>query len=97
MSLPDPAHLTTLTFDCYETGAIEALRPLLLRHRIALSDDAIITAFLRYVSDQSAELNTCARRTERRATGVITTVRTMPRENCSATSPIGLPRQPAAR
>jgi 2-haloacid dehalogenase len=51
MSLPDPAHLTTLTFDCYgtlidwETGAIEALRPLLLRHRIALSDDAIVAAF----------------------------------------------------
>jgi 2-haloacid dehalogenase len=44
-------HLTTLTFDCYgtlidwETGAITALRPLLLRHEIALSDDEIVTAF----------------------------------------------------
>ena len=51
MSLPDPAHLTTLTFDCYgtlidwETGAIAALRPLLLRHEIALSDNEIVTAF----------------------------------------------------
>jgi 2-haloacid dehalogenase len=51
MSLPDPAHLTTLTFDCYgtlidwEAGAIAALRPLLLRHAIALSDDEIVTAF----------------------------------------------------
>jgi FMN phosphatase YigB (HAD superfamily) len=40
MSLPDPGHLTTLTFDCYgtlidwEAGAITALRPLLLRHGI---------------------------------------------------------------
>ena len=44
----DPAHLTTLTFDCYgtlidwETGTIEALRPLLARHGITLSDDEII-------------------------------------------------------
>jgi 2-haloacid dehalogenase len=51
MSFPDPAHLTTLTFDCYgtlidwETGAIEALRPLLARHGVALSDDEIVTAF----------------------------------------------------
>ena len=51
MSFPDPADLTTLTFDCYgtlvdwEAGAIEALRPLLARHDIALSDDAIIEAF----------------------------------------------------
>ena len=51
MSFPDPAHLTTLTFDCYgtlidwETGAITVLRPLLLRHGIALSDDEIVTTF----------------------------------------------------
>ncbi len=51
MSLPDPAHLTTLTFDCYgtlidwETGAIEALRPLLARYGVTLSDDEIVTAF----------------------------------------------------
>jgi hypothetical protein len=42
---------TTLTFDCYgtlidwETGTVRALRPLLLRHGIALSDDEIVTAF----------------------------------------------------
>jgi 2-haloacid dehalogenase len=51
MSLPDLAHLTTLTFDCYgtlidwETGAVAALRPLLLRHGIALPDHEIVTAF----------------------------------------------------
>jgi 2-haloacid dehalogenase len=51
MSFPDPAQLTTLTFDCYgtlidwEAGAITVLRPLLLRHGIALSDDEIITIF----------------------------------------------------
>ncbi len=47
----DPVRLTTLTFDCYgtlidwETGAIEALRPLLARHGVALSDDRIIAVF----------------------------------------------------
>jgi 2-haloacid dehalogenase len=51
MSLPDPSRLTTLTFDCYgtlidwETGAITVLRPLLLRHGIALSDEEIVTTF----------------------------------------------------
>jgi 2-haloacid dehalogenase len=51
MSFPDLAHLTTLTFDCYgtlidwETGAITVLRPLLLRHGIALPDDEIVAAF----------------------------------------------------
>jgi 2-haloacid dehalogenase len=51
MPFPDPAHLTTLTFDCYgtlidwETGAIAAMRPLLLRHGIALPDDEIIAEF----------------------------------------------------
>src|SRR5689334_12221032 len=50
MSFFDPTYLTALTFDCYgtlidwETGLIEALRPLLARHRIALTDDQIITA-----------------------------------------------------
>lgn len=47
----DPAGVTTLTFDCYgtlidwETGAIEALRPLLTRHGVTLSDDEIVTVF----------------------------------------------------
>ena len=47
----DPAHVTTLTFDCYgtlidwEAGAVEALRPLLARHAVILSDDEIVTAF----------------------------------------------------
>lgn len=51
MPLPDPDRVTTLSFDCYgtlidwETGAIEALRPLLARHGIALSDDEIIAVF----------------------------------------------------
>jgi 2-haloacid dehalogenase len=51
MSLVDPDQITTLTLDCYgtlidwETGAIEALRPLLLRYGIALSDSEIVTAF----------------------------------------------------
>jgi hypothetical protein len=51
MPFPDPAHLTTLTFDCYgtlidwETGAIASMRPLLLRHGIALPDEQIITEF----------------------------------------------------
>ncbi len=47
----DPDRVTTLTFDCYgtlidwEAGTIEALRPLLARHGVALSDDEIITVF----------------------------------------------------
>jgi 2-haloacid dehalogenase len=47
----DPDRVTTLTFDCYgtlidwEAGTIEALRPLLARHGVALSDDEIITIF----------------------------------------------------
>ena len=46
----DPARLTTLTFDCYgtlidwEAGTIEALRPLLARYGVTLSDDEIILA-----------------------------------------------------
>ncbi len=45
----DPGRVTTLTFDCYgtlidwESGTIEALRPLLARHGVTLSDDEIIT------------------------------------------------------
>ncbi|WP_428486751.1 HAD family hydrolase [Rhodopila sp.] len=44
----DLTSVTTLTFDCYgtlidwEAGTIEALRPLLIRHGIVLSDDEII-------------------------------------------------------
>src|SRR3954449_10002124 len=51
VTCPDLARVTALTFDCYgtlidwETGVIEALRPLLARHRVALSDDQIIEAF----------------------------------------------------
>ena len=51
MKSPDLAHVTALTFDCYgtlidwETGAIEALRHLLARHGVVLSDDEIIRAF----------------------------------------------------
>ena len=51
MSLPAPDRLTTLTFDCYgtlidwEAGAIQALRPLLAQHGVALSDDGIIDIF----------------------------------------------------
>ncbi len=51
MPPPDPAGVTTLTFDCYgtlidwEAGAVEALRPLLARHGVALSDDEIVAAF----------------------------------------------------
>ncbi len=51
MPPPDPAGVTTLTFDCYgtlidwETGAIEALRPLLAQHGVTLSDDEIVTVF----------------------------------------------------
>ena len=50
MPLLDPGRITTLTFDCYgtlidwEAGTIEALRPLLSRHGVALTDDEIITA-----------------------------------------------------
>lgn len=50
-SPPDPARVTTLTLDCYgtlidwETSAVAALRPLLDRHGVALSDDATVTAF----------------------------------------------------
>ena len=46
----DPSSLTTLTLDCYgtlidwEAGTIAALRPLLDRHGVALSDDEIIVA-----------------------------------------------------
>ena len=45
----DPSRVTTLTFDCYgtlinwEAGTVEALRPLLARHGVTLSDDEIIT------------------------------------------------------
>lgn len=48
MPFHDPDGITTLTFDCYgtlidwEAGAIEALRPLLARHGVSLSDDEII-------------------------------------------------------
>jgi 2-haloacid dehalogenase len=51
MSLSDRTQPTTLTFDCYgtlidwETGAVTALRPLLLRHGIGLSDEAIVANF----------------------------------------------------
>ncbi len=47
----DFADVTTLTLDCYgtlidwETGAVQALRPLLARHDIVLSDDEIVTVF----------------------------------------------------
>ena len=47
----DSAGVTTLTLDCYgtlidwETGAIEALRPLLARHGVTLSDNEIVTVF----------------------------------------------------
>ena len=45
-----PAGITTLTFDCYgtmidwESGAITAIRPLLKRNNVVLSDDEIIAA-----------------------------------------------------
>jgi 2-haloacid dehalogenase len=51
MTSVDFARVTALTLDCYgtlidwETGAIEALRPLLARHGVAHSDDEIIDAF----------------------------------------------------
>jgi len=54
----DLARVTALTFDCYgtlidwEAGAIEALRPLLARHGITLSDGEIVHAF----QDIDAEL-----------------------------------------
>ena len=46
----DPGRVTTLTLDCYgtlidwETGIIDALRPLLARHGVSLSDDEVIAA-----------------------------------------------------
>ena len=46
----DPDRVTALTLDCYgtlidwEAGTIEALRPLLARHGVALSDDEVIAA-----------------------------------------------------
>ena len=58
MTFPDLARVTALTFDCYgtlidwEAGAIEALRPLLARHGVTLSDDEIVRAF----QDIDAEL-----------------------------------------
>lgn len=51
MPLLDPGRVTALTFDCYgtlidwETGAIQALRPLLARHGVTPSDDEIVAAF----------------------------------------------------
>ena len=51
MSRFDPARITTLTFDCYgtlidwETGALDALRPLLARHGAMPSDDEVIAVF----------------------------------------------------
>ena len=47
----DLGGITTLTLDCYgtlidwETGAVEALRPLLARHAVALPDNEIVAAF----------------------------------------------------
>ena len=58
MTFLDLARVTALTFDCYgtlidwEARAIEALRPLLARHGVTLSDDEIIQAF----QDIDAEL-----------------------------------------
>jgi 2-haloacid dehalogenase len=58
VTFPDLARVTAPTFDCYgtlidwEAGAIEALRPLLARHGVTLSDDEIIQAF----QDIDAEL-----------------------------------------
>ena len=58
MTATDLARVTALTFDCYgtlidwEAGAIEALRPLLARHGITLSDGEIVHAF----QDIDAEL-----------------------------------------
>jgi 2-haloacid dehalogenase len=50
-SSPDLNRVSTLTFDCYgtlidwEAGVIEALRPVLARYGITLSDDDIVAAF----------------------------------------------------
>ena len=58
MTATDLARVTALTLDCYgtlidwEAGAIEALRPLLARHGVTLSDDEIVHAF----QDIDAEL-----------------------------------------
>jgi len=47
----DLTPITTLTFDCYgtlidwETGILAALSPLLSRHRVALSDDALLELY----------------------------------------------------
>lgn len=52
---------TILTFDCYgtlidwETGIIEALRPLLARHRARPSREAVLASFARHESAQEAE------------------------------------------
>src|SRR3954451_25279924 len=46
----DPDRVDVLTLDCYgtlidwEAGTIKALRPLLSRHGVALSDDEVIAA-----------------------------------------------------
>jgi 2-haloacid dehalogenase len=51
MTSPDFARVTALTFDCYgtlidwESGAIEALRPLLARHGVVVSDDDMVRVF----------------------------------------------------
>src|SRR5689334_2730852 len=51
MARLNPDRVTTLTFDCYgtlidgEAGTINALRPLLARHGVTVSDDEIITIF----------------------------------------------------
>ncbi len=51
MKSPALARVTALTLDCYgtlvdwEAGVIEALRPLLASHGVALSDDEIVRAF----------------------------------------------------
>ena len=51
MPLFNPSGVTALTLDCYgtlidwETGVIEALRPMLSRHEVALTDDEIIATF----------------------------------------------------
>ena len=51
MSELDPDRIATLTFDCYgtlidwETGTIEALRPLLAHNGVTLTADEIITLF----------------------------------------------------
>lgn len=58
---PHPTRFGALTFDCYgtlidwETGILQALKPLFARHGVTLSDDALLELYARHEAALEAE------------------------------------------